>query len=255
MKKPGLLFAVGCLALWAGQIPTKKQEGALGGKAAAFVVVGDFVRLQASLGPNGPPQVSPPARAPRPQPPVPWAGIGGTMQLDRRLVGWGLIFILIGAVPLAVNAGWLDSDLVSRWIELWPLVIVAIGVSILLSRTQAAWVGTLGVALVFGSMVGGLVATGFHGFPGINGCGGGTANAFQTQSGTLGSSGRLTVEFDCGKLTLGTASGSSWQLAGKDGDGRAPEVSTVGDQVVIRSISDPGHFFNRGKVAQPLINL
>ena len=170
------------------------------------------------------------------------------MQLDRRLVGWGLIFILIGAVPLAVNAGWLDSDLVSRWVELWPLILVAIGVSIVLSRTRAAWIGTLAMALVVGSMVGGLVATGFHGFPGINGCGGGTAQAFPTQSGTIGTAGQLNVEFDCGTLNVSSLAGSSWQLTGNDGDGAAPEVSTVGDRTSIRPVSDPGRFFNRGKV-------
>jgi hypothetical protein len=170
------------------------------------------------------------------------------MQLDRRLVGWGLIFILIGAVPLAVNAGWLDQGLVSRWLELWPLIIVAIGVSIVLSRTPAAWVGTLAVAVVVGSMIGGLVATGFHGVPGISTCGGGTALPFPTQSGAMGASGRLEVEFDCGTLDVSPVAGSGWQLAGNDGKGDAPEVSTIGDRVSIRSNSNPGSFFSRGKV-------
>lgn len=171
------------------------------------------------------------------------------MELDRRLVGWGLIFILIGAVPLAVNAGWLDSGTVSRWVELWPLVIVAIGVSIVLSRTPAAWIGTLAVALVVGTMVGGLVATGFHGFPAIGACGGGTAQPFPAQSGTLGSAGRINVEFDCGKLAVSSAPGSSWQLSGNDGNGTPPEVDTSGTGVVIRSPYGPGPLFNRGKVA------
>ena len=170
------------------------------------------------------------------------------MQLDRRLIGWGLIFILIGAVPLAVNAGWLDESLVARWVELWPLIIVAIGVSILLTRTPAAWVGTVAMAVVVGSMVGGLVATGFHGFPAISGCGGGTAKAFPTQSGTMGSSGGLNVEFDCGTLNVSSVAGSSWQLSGNDGNGDAPDVSTAGDHVTIRSASAAGRFFSRGQV-------
>jgi len=170
------------------------------------------------------------------------------MELDRRLVGWGLILILIGAVPLAVNAGWLDQDVVSRWVDLWPLVIVAIGVSIVLSRTPAAWLGTVAMALVIGTMVGGLVATGFHGFPAITGCGGGVAQPFPTQSGTLGAAAELNVEFDCGTLNVSSVAGSGWQLAGNDGQGDPPEVTTAGDRVAIRSNSNPGSFFSRGKV-------
>ncbi len=170
------------------------------------------------------------------------------MRLDRRLVGWGLIFILVGAVPLAVDAGWLDPDLVARWVELWPLVIVAIGVSILLSRTPAAWAGTVVVALVVGTMVGGLLATGFHGFPAIGGCGGGTAQPFPTQSGTIAASGGLNVEFDCGTLNVSSMPGSSWQLSGNDGAGQTPQVSTIADRVSIRPSNPAGPFSNRGKV-------
>ena len=41
MKKPWLLFAGGCVALWAVQVSTKKHEGALGGKAAAGATAED----------------------------------------------------------------------------------------------------------------------------------------------------------------------------------------------------------------------
>jgi hypothetical protein len=167
------------------------------------------------------------------------------MQLDRRLVGWGLIFILIGAIPLAVNAGLLDEDLVARWTELWPLLIIAVGVSLVLSRTGAAWVGSLVAGVVVGSMVGGFVATGF---PAIANCGGGTAHAFQTQSGTLGTTARMNVEFDCGELAITTVDGSGWQLTGRDGDGQSPSVTTSADGVAIKPLARPWTLFSRGKV-------
>lgn len=169
------------------------------------------------------------------------------MHLDRRLIGWGLIFILVGTVPLAVNAGLLDRDLVGRWPELWPLLIIAVGLSLLLTRTPAAWAGSLAVALVVGSMGGGLVATGI-GEIGNIGCGGGAAQAFSTQGGALADGGQMDLEFDCGTLTVGTMPGGSWSLSGKDGDGRAPVVESKAGGVSIRPVDRQGVFLRRGKV-------
>jgi hypothetical protein len=175
------------------------------------------------------------------------------MHRDRRLFGWGLIFILVGAIPLAVQAGLLDADVVGRWPELWPLVIVAVGLSLLLTRTAAAWLGTLAVALVVGTMAGGLLATGLGDVPSLSGCGGGTATAFQTQAGTLSDGGRIDVEFNCGNLTVGTGAGSGWSLSGTDGDGRTPRVDSAGNAVTIRPVNDPGLFLSRGHVAWNLV--
>lgn len=183
------------------------------------------------------------------------------MHLDRRLIGWGIVFILVGAVPLAVNAGLLDRDLAGRWPELWPLLIIAAGLALLLTRTPAAWAGSLSIALVVGIMGGGLVATGI-GEIGNIGCGGGSAKAFNTQGGALADGGRMDLEFDCGKLTVGTAPGGSWTLSGQDGDGRAPGVRTQANGVSIESPNDAGLFMRRGKVEwaltlprDPLLNL
>jgi cell wall-active antibiotic response 4TMS protein YvqF len=171
------------------------------------------------------------------------------MHLDRRLIGWGLIFILVGAVPLAVNGGALDRDLVSRWPELWPLLIIALGLSLVLARTPGHWVGSISAAIVVGLMGGGLVATGLTGIPPMTGCGGtSTADPFQTQTGTLGATARMNVEFNCGTLNVTTAAGSAWQLSGNDGDGRTPIVQASSDAVTIKPINDNGGFFKRGKV-------
>jgi len=176
------------------------------------------------------------------------------VHLDRRLVGWGLLLILVGAVPLAVRSGVLSSDLVGHWPQLWPLIFVALGFSLLLSRTRAAWVGSLAVAVVVGVMGGGLLATGLGDLPNISGCGGGTAQPFATQGGSLTDPGRVDVDFNCGTLTVGTSispagAAGTWSLSGSDGDGRVPAVEAAGNAVSIRSPDGPGVFDRRGKVS------
>ena len=34
----------------------------------------------------------------------------GSMRIDRRFLGWGVFLVIVGAIPLAVRAGYLTSD-------------------------------------------------------------------------------------------------------------------------------------------------
>ncbi len=52
------------------------------------------------------------------------------MQIDRRLVGFGLSLITVGAVMVAVRQGLLSEDTAGRAWSLWPLILVGIGPSI-----------------------------------------------------------------------------------------------------------------------------
>jgi LiaF transmembrane domain len=146
------------------------------------------------------------------------------MHLDRRLLGWGVFFILLGAVPLAVRANAVDPDLVSRWPTLWPLLLIGWGVGLLLRGTPGHWLGGALTAITLGLMGGGAIATGFGGMPSIRGCGAGGGTAFAAQQGTFATTGRMTIEFNCGTLAVTTADGSSWKVTGSDPDGAGPVV-------------------------------
>jgi hypothetical protein len=166
------------------------------------------------------------------------------MRLDRRLLGWGAFFVLLGAIPLASRAGLLDAGLLERWPTLWPLLPIGWGLSLIFRRTPIDWLGGAVSTVTLGVMGGGLIVTGFGGLPAI-GCGDGRGStAFETRTGDLGGSGRLELEFDCGTLAVVAGDGASWTISGKDEDGRGPSVETLGDRV--RIVDDRPGAFNFG---------
>jgi hypothetical protein len=165
------------------------------------------------------------------------------MHIDRRLLGWGVFFILVGAIPLAVRADLLDAERVVSWPSLWPVLLIGWGLGLVLRATPVEWIGGGVTAVVFGLMAGGALATGFRGIPIVSGCGGdGQGTAFVTQRGTLATSGQLNVEFNCGTITMAAAEGSDWSVAGSDAGGRGPRVETSGTSV---SIESPANDFFR----------
>lgn len=156
------------------------------------------------------------------------------MHIDRRLLGWGLFFIIVGAIPLATRAGYLDRELVGHWPSLWPLLLIGWGLGLLLRRTPIEWLGGAVAAIVFCIMGGGLIASGFAGAPISTGCGGQAAGtAFATQSGSFAGSGRLNVELSCGSLSMVPTPGSAWSVSGTETNGKSPRVGVDGTTVSI----------------------
>jgi len=60
------------------------------------------------------------------------------VRIDRRLLGWGVFFVLLGGIPLLVQSGVLDPGLLAGAWHLWPLVIVGLGLGLILGRTPFA---------------------------------------------------------------------------------------------------------------------
>lgn len=135
------------------------------------------------------------------------------MHVNRGLLFWGLAFITAGAVALGVQQGVIPRDLVSGAWRLWPLILVAIGISIIAGHTPLAPLGTLIGALLLGTFAGGVLALG-PGF--VASCGGGSdtnATPTQTRDGAFGSAAEVTLEANCAALTIITQSGSAWTFA------------------------------------------
>jgi hypothetical protein len=169
----------------------------------------------------------------------PHAHEGRYVHVDRRLLGWGLFFVLLGAIPLAVRAGLLDKAVVSQWPLLWPVLLIGWGLSLLLRGRPLALIGGAVAAITFGVMGGGAIATGFGGVSFASGCTSTTpATPFVTQHGDFGSTARADLVFNCGTLTVNTAAGSAWNVAGSDRDGKGPAIESSGGVLSVKSDAD-----------------
>jgi hypothetical protein len=167
------------------------------------------------------------------------------MRIDRGLLGWGVFLIVLGAVPLAVRAGSLDPVMVRRAWELWPLILIGIGLGLVLQRTKAAAVGGLVVAIAFGLIGGSVLAGGVGaGLPECStGIGSGDGTAFTTRTGSLGGGARVELELNCGDLVVGAAPGSAWTVAGSDRSGEGPDILGANDRLRVRSRDRTGITF------------
>jgi hypothetical protein len=162
------------------------------------------------------------------------------VHVNRGLLGWGVFFIIVGVVPLAVESGVLNESLVLRAWELWPLILIGIGLGLMLQRTKAAVVGNLVVAVTAGLMLGGVLSAGINGLDGFGGfsacnVGDGGVTPFAEQRASFEGDASYGVNLDCGNVSIGTAPGNDWTLTGSSADGRPPELTVRANGLDVRT--------------------
>jgi len=160
------------------------------------------------------------------------------MRVDRRLLNWGVFFILLGGIPLAVQQGLVGGDVAARSWQLWPLLIVAAGIGLLLRSTRVHELAGVLMAVVLGAMLGGIVAVGANLADVASVCGGGSGSMFTPQQGTMSGPSTVNLTFNCGDLTVGTASGAGWSLGGTTDRGEVPTIDQSTSSLLIRSRND-----------------
>jgi len=153
------------------------------------------------------------------------------MKYHRGLLFWGIALITGGAVALVAQQGYVDQDLLAGTWRLWPLILVAIGVSILLSRTPFAIVGTVVAALVLGAAGGALIAVG----PGVAACGDSAPTKLSTERGTFGDAARVSLDFNCGSLDVSTTDAGEWSVASARLGGNPARVTSGSDHLNVES--------------------
>ena len=169
------------------------------------------------------------------------------VHINRGMLGWGVFLLVAGTVPLLVQAGTVDPEVIRRVWQLWPLILIGIGLGLILQRTRAAVVGGLVVAVTCGLLVGGWFAVGFSPGAGFGTCGlGGDAQGdpFPTQSGTLSTTASVDLDISCGDAVIAAAAGSGWSVSGTSDGGLPPTITSGQDLKVAsphRSGIDLGH--------------
>jgi hypothetical protein len=164
------------------------------------------------------------------------------MHVNRALLGWGVFFLVLGSVPLAVRYGVVDAAAFDAAWRLWPLLLIGAGMGLVLARTRAAIVGGLIVAATAGLMVGGLVVNGVGGFGvGFASCGGsGAGTPFADQRGTLGTEAVISLDLDCGDVDVASVEGAAWTIGGESHDGQPPLVTDGDDRLSVEARARQG---------------
>ncbi len=172
------------------------------------------------------------------------------MSVDRRLVNLGVFLLILGAIPLAVSQGWIARETISHAWDLWPLILIGIGIGLILRRTPFHFAGGLLVAATFGTMLGAVLAGGLS--LGAFGCGNAAAAndpVLLDEHGTFtGATNNVSLRATCASLSVAPAPGGSWGVTVSGTDRRAPGARP-GARTVWRSGRLTGSVASRSRTA------
>lgn len=64
---------------------------------------------------------------------------------------WGIFWILVGLVMLANTQGWLSWWVWADLLHLWPVLLIAIGLELIVKRSKMQWLGYLSTLMIVGA--------------------------------------------------------------------------------------------------------
>ena len=158
------------------------------------------------------------------------------MRIDRSLLNWGIFLIFLGGIPLAVDQGWIDPDMAGELGQLWPLILVGIGLGLILRWTPFAWFGGALVAATFGIIFGAaVVAIPDEGISNLQGiipavavaaCSGDDAGPASSNAGGVANADvfGLDATLSCGELRVSRAAGADWSIEAAHAIDDAPVI-------------------------------
>jgi hypothetical protein len=153
------------------------------------------------------------------------------MRVNRRLLYWGVVLVAIGGVLVAADLGAIETATLADVLRLWPLAIVAIGLSLVLRRTQIALPAMLAAALIPGLVVGSAfaIAPRFAEACDVRD----QAQQIADERGTFDEPAVVSVRSGCGVLRVTTEAGSDWHLDVRGSGADAPNVNSTGRSLAV----------------------
>ena len=160
------------------------------------------------------------------------------MRVTARFLYWGVFLIAIGGVLVASELGLIATPALVDALRLWPLAVVAVGLGLVLRRTQLRVPAFIFAAAIPGLVLGAAFAVGPR-FAVECGTEAEVANVATTE-GTFDGPATVTVRSGCGSLDVTTAAGNGWRLDARNSAGRPPDVLTSGRSLSVDETSDHG---------------
>jgi len=162
------------------------------------------------------------------------------MRVNRTFLYWGVFLLALGGAVVVVNAIGPDPAVLADVAQAWPLILVAIGIALVLRRTRFNVAGGMLAAAVPGLLLGSALAVG----PSIGwDCAPGTGELGPavTRQGSFDMPASVDVSTGCGRLTITTNDGQTWELEAANSRGESPivEASPAGLSV---SSAREGHW-------------
>jgi hypothetical protein len=154
------------------------------------------------------------------------------MTVKRRFLYLGTFFIALGAVVLVAQSDAVRTA-IDEAVALWPILVIALGVGLLLRRTRFDLAGGMLAAATPGLLLGGLIVTA----PRIpyTDCGPIEPSSFTTRVGTFEGPASVDLRLACGDLTVTAAPGTGWQLQAGSTGAPAPIVDASPDRLSVAS--------------------
>jgi hypothetical protein len=164
------------------------------------------------------------------------------VRFNRGLLNWGVFLIVLAAVPLAVQLGYLSAADARALLQWWPLLLITIGIGLLLRFTPFDALGGVLTAATVGLLLGALLAGGVGAVSTACGPGNPAAGSLETRSGTFaGESAQVDLELTCVDLELDRQPGTEWTVSTRQSGGSSPTIEASPDRLTLKT--DAGPFF------------